>query len=199
MFTLEIDTHEFAAFANQITGAAEQMPYVLSTLMNDGAFKARQTWINHTWPNSVTVRNQAFMSAALRVEKATKTNLCVRLFDTLGRDFLQRLAVGGIDRPTQHRTLAIPLKAWVHRTARGVPRSQQPSAIIAHTPKRALRITDRGLFVGEAGKLQLRYSWKEQAIQPKLVPFYEDFAYVMMEAIRTGFADVFARAMRTAR
>ena len=199
MFSLELDTSEYEAFAKNIAGASEQMPFVLMNILNEAVFKARTTWIDFTWPRNVMIRNQAFMSAALRVDKATKTHLSARLFDSLGRDFLQRLAVGGIDRPRQHRTLAIPLKSWVQRTARGVPRSQSPSAIISNTPDRALRITDKGLFVGLGGRLNLRYSWKDQATQPKLVEFYEDFSYVVNETLRTSFGEQFMRAMKTAR
>ena len=197
LFELTIDVSQFFEAAKQIEGGASQLPYVFAGLLNDGAFKSRQVWIDHTWPNSVTVRNQAFMSAALHIDKATKQNLVVSLFDKLGRDFLQRLAVGGINQPRRSRSLAIPLKSWVTYTARGIPRAELPKAIIEKTPDRALRITDKGLFVGEGGRLHLRYSWKEQTTQPKLVAFYEDFAYTMTQALQSGFVDKFAQAMKT--
>jgi hypothetical protein len=91
----------------------------------------------------------------------------------------------------------VPLKGWARLGPRGIAPLQKIQAIIANTPKRALRITPQGLFVGENGRLQLRYSWKQQVVQPKRVPFYEDWAYVMSESLRTGFADKMRAAMRT--
>ena len=165
------------------------MPFVLAGLLNEGAFKARQVWINQTWPSHVQQRNAAFMNAALRVERADKRHLRVALQDRLGREFLQRLAKGGIKRSIHSNKLGVPLKGWARFSARCIRPSQKIKAIIANTPKPALRITPQGLFVGENGRLQLRYSWKQQVVQPKRVPFYEDWAYVMSESLRTGFAD----------
>jgi hypothetical protein len=199
MFTVEFDFHEFEAFAKQVNAAADQLPYALATMLNDGAFKARQVWIDRTWPGNVTVRNQAFMSAALHIDKATKTNLTVHLFDRLGRDYLQRLATGGIRRPVKARTLAVPLRTWIQYTAHGKPLRQQLHYILEHTPERALRVTDKGVFVGEGGRLQLRYSWHDQITQPQRVPFYADFYYVMVENMRTGFPDMLQKAMQTRR
>jgi len=197
MFEPRFDWSAFDRRREALGAAADQMPFVLAGLLNDGAFKARQVWINQTWPSHVQQRNASFMNAALRAERADKRHLRVALQDRLGRDYLQRLAKGGIKRPVRSKKLGVPLKGWARLGPRGIAPSQKIQAIIANTPKRALRITPQGLFVGENGRLQLRYSFKQQVVQPKRVPFYEDWAYVMGESLRTGFADKMRAAMRT--
>jgi hypothetical protein len=123
----------------------------------------------------------------------------VRIYDVLGnRGHLLEHARGGTERPFKSRMFAIPSQdAKVRRTARGISQRDTPSAIIANTPKRALRVTPGGIFVGKAGRLHLIYSFKAQVTQPKDVPFYEEFAYVMNNDMRTGFDEKMAKAMAT--
>jgi len=199
MFYLELKFADFGRLDDQLTEAADQMPFICASLLNDGAFKARNVWKDATWPNHIEQRNQAFMNAALRVDKATKQSLSVTLYDRLGMTYLQRLAKGGTKTPRGAAHLAVPAKAWRRPGPHGLPASQKLQNIIARTPKRALRITTRGVYVGENGRLQLRYSFKVSVKTPKSVPFYEDFDYVMRESMRTGYADMLRKAMATRR
>jgi hypothetical protein len=88
VFELRFDWFAFDKQREALGSAADQMPFVLADLLNEGAFKARQVWINQTWPSHVQQRNAAFMNAALRVERADKRHLRVALQDRLGRDYL---------------------------------------------------------------------------------------------------------------
>jgi hypothetical protein len=197
MFVVEFNLSDFEQYAAELGAYADQVPFALANVMNSAAFKAREVWVQSTWPKSVKVVNPAFMNASLRVERASKFSLQVALYDSLKHDYLQRLAKGGVKRPHSARTLAIPNPNQIRKGSRGVPKSQSPSAIIAKTPKHALRITPRGLYVGEGGSLKLMYRWKDQVATPKRVPFYEDFDYVMRQELRTGFNAALARAVRT--
>lgn len=200
MFLIELDLSQFDKAAEEWGRYADQLPFALSKTLNDAAFKTRQVLVTSTWPKAVEVHNANFISAALRVIPSTKTNLSVVIYDQLLRGNLALHAKGGVKTPRRARHLAIPLKGWARRTAHGVSKSQTIDAIIANTPKRALRIIpDKGIFVGEGGRLHLRYSFKTSAQQPRDVEFYRDFEYTMTQSMRTGFVDAMNEAIATRR
>lgn len=185
------------AMARNVGGAVDQLPFVVSQLLNDGAFKARQVLVSQTWPRAVKARNPSFIAAALRVERSTKTNLVVAITDVLNRAHLQQHAKGGTKLARSR--LAIPVPGSVTYGVHGIPKRQRPRGLIERTPKRAIRITARGIFVGQGGRLHLKYSFKPSAAIRKDVPFYEDFEFVMRAAVRTGFADTMRKAMASRR
>ena len=181
--------------AERIGGLGSQLPYVIANLLNDGAFKTRQVLVQDTWPTHVQVRNVRFISAALRVEKASKNNLEVAIYDSIGHGHLKAHAEGGTKRVSGPR-IAIPDADNIRVGPSGVWKSQSPAAIIARTPKRALRITKGGIFVGRGGTLRRMYAFRPSVpIQPA-VPFYKEFNYIMNNAIRTGFKDAMEFAMK---
>lgn len=189
----------FERKAREIDGAIDQVPFALANALTTAAFRTREVLITETWPGAVVVRNRNFMRAALRIEKATKRNLQVEIYDDLGRANLilhakggQRIAHGG------HR-LAIPPQGSVKRTSHGVRKGQRPRDIIASTPKRALRVTPKGIFVGKNGSLHLKYVFKRAAAMHKDVPFYEDFVRIMRIEIEKAFPITMRNAMRTRR
>ena len=47
-FETQFDWSTFGKQREALGGAADQMPFVLADLLNEGAFKARQVWINQT-------------------------------------------------------------------------------------------------------------------------------------------------------
>ena len=200
MFTVQFDLSALERMSGRVGGAIDQMPYALSRSLNDSVFKARQVLVTQTWPSAVTARNASFISAALRVEKATKGNLRVEIADVLGRGNLQQHARGGVSVPRKVSNFAIPaaeLKS--QRGARGMPVRLSPRSIISRTPPRALRVTQRGIFVGEGGRLHLKYSFARSVTISATARFYEDFEYVMRESMRTGFPDAMRQAMATRR
>jgi hypothetical protein len=193
--TVDFNIKDFIAAAERIEGATQVLPYVIANLLNDGAFKTRQVLVQDTWPTHVNARNKNFISAALRVEKANKNNLEVKIYDQLDRGHLKKHAEGGT-KQARGNNIAIPDEANVRKGAGGVYKSQLPSSIIARTPKRALRITTHGIFVGRGGRLVRMYSLKPTVEIKADVPFYKDFQYVMLNAVRTGFADAVAFSLR---
>jgi len=200
MFNIKMDMKEFDAMVARQGGVLRQLPFVVSRLLNDGATKARQVFVTSTWPQHVRARNTSFITASLRIEYSTKQNLRVAIYDARAAKSASMTILKGHAKgatKTAHGQLAMPARDLRDYGSHGITKSKRPHAIIAATPKRALRITQRGIFVGEGGRLHMRYSFKSSAHQPADVPFYDDFEYVMRNTIRTGFGDMMAQATRS--
>jgi hypothetical protein len=197
---LTFDFSDFERAARAMNAKIDQVPYALSRALNDSAFGTRKSLIDVTWPSAVQVVNKTFMRASLNIEKASKAHLQVAIVDKLGRANLKQHAESGVKRrKTAGKNLAIPPTGTVTRTAKGVRANQRPRALIADTPKRALRITQRGIFVGQGGRLHLRYAFKPEARIKPDVPFYRDFEGEMREQMRVEFPRAMAKAMATRR
>lgn len=197
-FQLSIDATPFIQRAREIgEHAIRQLPFALATMLNDSAFNTRRVLVEHTWPGHVNVRNKAFISASLRVDKATKQRLRVEIYDILERGKLYYHAKGGLVRPYSSKVFAIPIPGHVRRTARGVAQRDKPRNLVLN--RRSVRVTKRGIFVGKHGRLNMIYSFKPAIAQPKDVPFFEDFQYSMRAECRTSFARHLNRALATAK
>jgi hypothetical protein len=202
MISLSFDFSSFERKAKEIGGAIDQIPFALANAMSSAAFKVREILIDDTWPRHVEVRNRNAIRQALRVEKAKKKNLRVAIVGSgpsAQRLNLKAHAEAGAKRPLKGRRLAIAPTGTVHRGARGVPKGERPTAIINTTPKRALRITDRGIFVGQGGRLHLRYAFTPTARIKADVPFHEDFNRALRAELRRTFPIAMAKAMKTRR
>lgn len=196
MFDLKFDFTEFEARAKALDAAHDQVPFALSLALNNAVTNARQVLISDTWPQHVTVRNVGFIGWALRRLFATKQNLRVEIYDQSPdqRGHLALHAFGGTKTAKGH--LAIPPEGTVVRGPRGIRKSQTPTAIIANTPKRALRITAKGIFVGAGGRLNLKYLFRRSVQQPADVPFEEAFQDAIARDVRASFPAAMARAMK---
>ena len=195
MIDLQFNLSEFEKRARQLDGAIDQVPFALSLALNNAAANARTVLVQDTWPRAVTQRNAGFIGWALRRVFATKHHLRIEINDERAnsRGHLKLHAVGGTK--TARKRLAIPPKGTVVRTAKGVRASQKPAAIIANTPKRALRITAGGIFVGIGGRLVLKYLFRQSVQQPADVPFEEAFRDAMLNGVRTSFPAAMKKAM----
>jgi hypothetical protein len=151
--------------------------------MNQAAFDTRRKLVQETWPRAVTVRNRNFLNAKLHVDVSNKHDLTVTIRELPSSVSLAHHAEGGVKVPEKARNLSIPPSGTVVRTARGVRADQRPRAILANTPKRALRVTSRGIFVGSGGRLHLKFAFKPSAQQPADVPFHADFERFMKERL----------------
>lgn len=197
MITLEIDASAFERRAKEMKKQIEQVPYALAIAMNRAVENTHQLLVESTWRDHVTERNKSFIGRALRAKKAHKGNLRVEIFDSLGRAHLKLHDTGGIK--TAKGRLAIPQAGAVRRGASGVRKSQRPRAIVLNTPKRALRITAKGIFVGKGGRLQLMYAFASSANIRADVPFEEDFRTAMVAELRTSFPAAISNAMKRRR
>jgi hypothetical protein len=197
MIDLEIDCRAFEKRADELHAQIDQVPYALALAMNQAAKNTRQVLVQDTWPSHVTQRNTSFIGRALRTNFANKRNLRVEIYDSLGRAHLKLHDTGG-DKAAKGR-FAIPVTGSIARTAKGVAKSKKPHALVLNTPKRALRITQKGIFVGKGGKLQLMYAFKTNTDQPADVPFDQDFRDAMSIELRTSFPAALSRAMASRR
>lgn len=193
MFEIELDFESFVKQAERMNAKIALLPEALATQLTHAAFVARRVLVDSTWPSHVTVRNRGFLTAALRVSPAAPDRLQVVIFDTLGRANLYAHAKGGIITPKHARRFAIPNLAEIRRTGSGA--RPTPRQIIQSTPKSRLWLTKDDLFVSEAGRLHLKYSFKEQVTIRKSVPFYEDFEFAINAEMRTGFQAAMRSAM----
>lgn len=194
---VKFDYSDFLRKADELSAAADQVPYALARALNQAAEDAQTVLIVSTWPKSVHVRNTSFMRAALRRIYATKGNLTVEIYDSLHRAQLQKHAIGGT-KSAKGGHLTIP-SSEIPIGSHGVSKSNRAAALIARTPKRALRITNRGIYVGKGGRLQLKYALRRSVPIPADVPFESDFQTAMRDGMRTAFPYWIARAMKTRR
>ena len=204
MISLQISMKDFERKARELSAAVDQVPFALAQAMNDALKATRKQIVTETWPQHVQMRNTQFLNAALHMNFATKYSLTVMLSNQGGavppsRGNLAAHAEGGTKLPTHGGNLAIPLKSWVRYGAHGVNKAMLPANIIRTTPRRALRITKDGIFVGEGGRLHLRYSFKPSAQIKPDVPFHDDFARFMTEEMKLAFPRRLADAMATRR
>lgn len=205
MVEIAFDASSFVREAQALGATLDQMPFIFSKVLNDAAFSTRQELIETTWPSAVEVHNSRFLGAALHINKATKGNLQVEIIDQLGRGNLALHAHGGTKQP-RHRALAIPPVGRFSRGARGIAKTQRPAGIIAAAVPgkkagtyRALRIIEKGMFLGAGGRLVLQYSFKSSAHQPVDVPFEADFRRSMIAEVNGRLPAAVRRAMTTRR
>ena len=197
MISLEIDCSAFERRAKELHGQIDQVPYALALAMNEAVKNTRQVLVRDTWPSHVQQRNASFINRALRTSFANKRTLRVEIYDSLGRAHLKLHDAGGTK--VAKGRLAIPPEGAVKRGPSGVRKGQRPHAIIINTPKRALRVTSKGIFVGKGGRLHLMYAFKPSATINADVPFVTDFRDVMSIELRTSFPAAVARAMASRR
>jgi hypothetical protein len=197
MFNLQFNTVDLERVAKRLNGAMDQVPFALSLALNQAVRETKQYLVEETWPQHVTQRNARFINSALDYTTCHKDLLRVEIFDKLGRAHLELHDKGGTK--IGKRRLAIPPQGSVTRTSSGVRKSQRPAAIIASTPRRALRITATGIFVGKGGRLHLKFSLLPNAKQPADVPFAEDFRFMMTKLVAASFPAKMAKAMSTRR
>jgi hypothetical protein len=195
---LQFDSSSFERAARNLGASIEQVPFALASTLNSAAFAARRELTQVTWPSSVQVHNPRFLTNALRVNLADKHNLQVEINDVMGRASLALHAFGGVKSP-RIAHLAIPVSGQLVRGMKGIAKEQRPKALIASTPKRALRVTPRGIFIGSGGSLELFYVFKTVVKIPEDVPFEEDFRRVMTNRMSTDLPKAVKHAMDTAR
>jgi len=196
---IKFDLRDLQRMANRLKVAPDQVPFAASRALNKAAFETRRTLVNKTWPQSVTQRRSAYPGVVLHVEESTKHDLTVKIVERANVPSLAAHAEGGVRTPAKAKRFAIPLKGWVQRTGEGVRTTQTARYIIQNTPKRALRVTSKGIFVGEGGRLHLRYSFKPSTTITPDVPFYSVFASEMRDRVNELLPRFLREAMATRR
>jgi len=176
MITVNIESDVKLAIS-EIVDMERQLPFVIASTLNSTAFKVREHIVTETYPQSFKVRNSVFPRRLFRVVKlATKRDLVTVLGDSLGREYLQDQAQGGVKTP--RGSLAIPTDPESVRTSRGAVR--KPLKPVNITNRRDTFLVTKGgkksaILQRKRGsrKADVIYLFRDQAIIPKRFPCYE--------------------------
>jgi len=188
-----------------------QIPFAMANTLNDAAFQIRKNTVENVWRKDVKVKNTAFMRAVMMpikgANKATKRKLRATIQNypsgTRYKDYLQRLAVGGIKSP-RGSSIAIPAEDMPIRAKGGVTARNRPrplldrpkvfrrkvrgqDMILQRTTKRPYPL--KRLYILEQGSVNVR----------KQFSFYESAERLSNKVMRENFRKNFARAKRSAR
>jgi hypothetical protein len=196
---LTLDFSEFERRARELEGAPDQVAFALANALTSAAFRMKDEVLPEVWAQHVTARDPGFIKGSLKVERATKRNLQVVVYDARGRAHLGLHAKGGTKQAKRQLNIPPSSGKVVRRGRGGVYKSMTPAAILRNTPKRALRVLPHGIFVGEKGRLWLRYSAKPSARIRADVPFVESWNRVLREEARRMFPITMKKAMATRR
>jgi hypothetical protein len=196
---LKFDLRDIQRVADRLKVASDQVPFAMSRALNKAAYETRRMLVEKTWPQSVTQRRSNYPGVVLHVEESTKHDLTVKIVEQAKVPSLVAHAEGGVRTPVQAKRFAIPLKGWVQRTSEGVRTTQTARYIIQNTPKRALRVTSKGIFIGEGGRLHLRDSFKPSTHLSADVPFYSVFASEMRDRVNSLLPKFLREAMASRR
>lgn len=205
MIEIEYNFDALVKLGEDLGADIQQVPYATSRALNESATKIKEFLANVTWPEHVHKRRPNFPAVALHIDYSTKYDLQVTIRDTLQRGHLYELTYGGTKIPYgQH--LAIPIidggaYPFSFNSGGGIAQKDHPAEIIATTPKRALRITEKGIFIGGLvrGQLRMVYALKRDANIPKQVPFDQEFERFFCEEFERQFPYQLAMAMVTAK
>ena len=185
-----------------------QIPFATAGAINDTLFDIRKQIVGVTAPRAFDIRNKRFLSAAIRVKKASKRNLVGEVFDHLGRGHLGLHARGGTLMP-RGRHLAIPGRDIENkRTAGGaIRKALRPRTVLSKSAKRRAFVTTfksgQQAIVRRKGKkrqpLQVLYLLEPRARIRKTFPFHADAERVARAQFKRHFNRRLRQALRTAR
>ncbi len=200
MITLQFDLRAFKDKARQMgVFADDQLPYAISRTLNDTMRLDVQPQVSGpTWASAFKVRNKGLPKASLGLSRSRilsnkhQRPWTAGVQDALGKANLGVHATGGA-RPKPGPRLAIPnQRGRVQLHARGrKPWARQVPKMV---PKRALRVTRGGIFVGEGGRLHAVYWFRPAAKLSKRFQFYRDF----QKKTERGLAERFPRHLQAA-
>jgi hypothetical protein len=188
-----------------------QIPFAMANTLNDAAFQIRKNTIENVWTKDVKVKNPAFMRAVMMPIKgdnrATKRKLraIVQNYPSGNRhkDFLQRLAVGGIKSP-RGRSIAIPASDMPLRARGGVTARNRPRPLLDRPKVFRQRVGGQDMILQRATKkpypLKRLYILEQGSVKiDNQFSFYEDADRLSQRVMRENFRKNFARAKASAR
>lgn len=198
---VSFDMSGFERVAASVGALQDQIPFALSQSLNDGLFAARDHLITNTWPAHVSVRDPNFLRNALRVERASKTNLAGAVTNqgtrAGNRGHLVIHETGGTKRPAKSK-IAIPdRKVLARRSGRGIPKSLRPGT--APNTFRKGDVIYQVTGGKKSRKLKLLYTLKPSAPIKGVVPFHADFDMVMRREVTRAFPVRIRAAMASRR
>jgi hypothetical protein len=198
---IKVDMKEIEALAEQLRVAQDQIHFATAMALNNSLFQVRSEIIDELWPSKVEVKNPHFMHAVLHVDKASKYKLSGSIREWKENTVQLILHAKGGTKAAQGKRFAIPL-SWYRagkQTQSGLRKNATAKAIIAHTPKRALRITEDAIYVGKGGRLQMIFKLQPQVKEKADVDFYGFFEERMRKLLFERLPGAMVRAMATRR
>ena len=188
-----------------------QIPFAMANTLNDAAFQIRKNTIENVWTKDVKVKNPAFMKAVMMpikgTNRATKRKLraIVQNYPSGNRhkDFLQRLAVGGIKSP-RGRSIAIPASDMPLRARGGVTARNRPRPLLDRPKVFRQRVSGQDMILQRTTKkpypLKRLYILEQGSVKiDNQFSFYEDADRLANKVMRENFRKNFARAKASAR
>ncbi len=191
--------------------ARKQVPFAAALSLTDAAFAFREHLVKRLWQQSFPeARNKRFPAVAFRVEKAKKRKLVSRVYDRLGRSFIDRQITGATKLPYEGSFIAVPTR-HVRRTQRGVAKGMRPRT--APNTFVSTRVNGRpGIWQnvknGKRGRrkagakksgIRLLYNLEPRVKTDKALPFYTTGRRVARAAFAAAWEKNIRRATATAR
>lgn len=188
-----------------------QIPFAMANTLNDAAFQIRKNTIENVWTKDVKVNNPSFMKAVMMpikgTNRATKRKLraIVQNYPSGNRhkDFLQRLAVGGIKSP-RGRSIAIPASDMPLRARGGVTARNRPRPLLDRPRVFRQKVGGQDMILQRMTKkpypLKRLYILEQGSVKiDNQFSFYEDADRLSQRVMRENFRKNFARAKASAR
>jgi hypothetical protein len=178
----------------------KQVPFATSRALNNTAFDLRKHQISEVLNKDLS-KNTAFYRKLLRVFKSTKTNLEARVFDQLGKDYMEKLTRGYVKTATRGRRVAIPFgKLYRSRAQRKKAKDllRNRSNFLIRT-KRSGQVFVAKRMGRERFPLDLLLQLKTFANVRKKLFFYEKGEKQVLRTFGKEFIKEFDKALRTAK
>jgi len=188
-----------------------QMPFALANTLNDAAFQIRKNTVENVWRKDVKVKNPTFMKAVMMpirgTNRATKRKLVATVQNypsgNRHKDFLQRLAVGGLKTP-RGRSIAIPAEDMPLRARGGVTARNRPRALLDRPKAFRQKVRGQEMILQRTTKkaypLKRLYLLEQGSVKiDNQFSFYEDADRLANKVMRENFRKNFARAKASAR
>lgn len=178
-----------------------QLPFAFSQTINQTMFAVRRHEVDKTYPKAFEQRNKRFFNSIMRVKTSKKNDLHSRLFDSKGREYLERHTKGGLK--VGRGNIAIPTNETQGlRTASGrIPARLIPRTLV-DTPRGFLgKVRNQPAILQRKGKksypIRVVYLLEKTARINKTFPFYEDAIRITRNMMPRFFKTNFNNAMRT--
>jgi len=174
-FQFRVDDKEVQRYLRKMP---KQIPFAMSTAMNETAFDIRRHQVKSVWPSSVSSKTRGFAGRAFRVLKSTKRKLVSAVFADPSRvspegiEAINRVEEGKTHFPFRSRWLAVPTRnaltptGRVKKVARAALKDSSPNTFVANMRGRGPAIWQR-----TRQGLRMLFVLKTRVPTPRVFPF----------------------------
>lgn len=174
-FQLRVDDKEARRYLKKMP---KQVPFAVSTALNETAFDIRRHQVRSVWPASVGAKARGFAGRAFRVLKSSKRKLLSAVFadprrvSPEGIEAIKRVEEGKTHFPFRGRFLAVPTRnaltptGRVKKVAREALQDNSANTFVANRMGRGPAIWQR-----TPKGLKMLFVLKPKVPTPKVFPF----------------------------